>query len=74
MSADHRLPVVTALDPSRTVLTSLPRGRDAGHRLLCGSCGAELAHARRPMAADAPLLRCVACGAVNDAAAVATGA
>ena len=72
MSADHRLPVVPTPDPDREVLTSLPRGRDAGHQLLCGGCDAVVAQARQPLPGPAPLLRCNSCGALTDAAAVPT--
>lgn len=64
---EHRLVVVPSAG-DRQVLTSLPRGRERGHELWCGTCDGVLALDRRPMAAPAAVMRCVACGSLNDLA------
>ncbi|MFQ1002495.1 hypothetical protein [Modestobacter sp. SSW1-42] len=64
-SFEHRLVVVTSPE-GRQVLTSLARGRDRGHQLVCGTCDGVLALDRRPMAEPADVIRCVPCGSLND--------
>ena len=62
---EHRLVVVSS-SGDRQVLTSLPRGRDHGHRLRCGTCDGVLAYDRAPMPVPAPVMRCGSCRSLND--------
>ena len=64
-SFEHRLVVVTSPE-GRQVLTSLARGRERGHRLVCGACAGVLALDRAPMPRPAAVMRCVPCGSLND--------
>jgi len=62
---EHWLGVV-ASPGDRQVVTSLARGRERGHQLMCGSCDTVLAVDRAPMTAPAPVIRCVSCRSLND--------
>jgi len=62
---EHRLVVVPS-SGGRQVVTSLPRGRERGHQLRCGSCDGVVAADRAPMTAPAPVMRCGSCRSLND--------
>ena len=62
---DHRLAMAVPVG-DRRLMTSLPRGRHRGHRLVCGGCPTVLAWDHCPWESPAPLLTCHRCQAVND--------
>ena len=62
---EHWLGVV-ASPGDRQVVTSLARGRERGHQLMCGGCDTVLARDRAPMPVPAPVIRCVSCRSLND--------
>ncbi|MCZ2828888.1 hypothetical protein O2W14_08600 [Modestobacter sp. VKM Ac-2986] len=62
---EHRLVVVSS-SGDRQVVTSLPRGKERGHQLHCGSCDGVVAFDRVPMTAPAPVVRCGSCRSLSD--------